>query len=82
MKIKLHFNRVAMQRLDPRVWSAHTSKACNQSTEVLIRHMGRIIGKTVFRKDAAQPRAYVEFAGTVEKDAEGNTVIVIDEERG
>lgn len=79
MKIKLHFNRIAMQRRDPRVWSAHTHKACNQSTEVLIQYAGKVIGKTIFKPDASQPRAYVEFTGRVEMDVQGNTVIVIEE---
>jgi hypothetical protein len=79
VKIKLHFSRVNMQRRDPRVWSAHTHKSCNQSESVLIRHGGKLIGRTVFREGAEQPRAYIEFAGTVERDDQGNAVIVIDE---
>ena len=80
MNIKLHFSRVNMQRRDPRVWSAHTSKSCNQSTDILIWHAGRIIGRTVYKPEAQQPRAYVEFAGRVELDDEGNAHIVIEEE--
>jgi hypothetical protein len=67
-----------MSRRDPRVWSAHTSKACNQSERVVIRHNGTVVGHTVFRPDAAQPRAFVEFNGRIEKDAEGNAIIEIE----
>lgn len=77
MKIRLHFNRVNMSRRDPRVWSAHIHKACNQSEEVLIRHGDKVIGKTVFRPDAPQPRAYVEFNGEVIIE-EGNTIIEVE----
>ena len=75
-KIKLHFNRVAMQRRKPEVWSAHTSAACNGASEVLIRVGDKVIGRTVFNPDGQQPRAYVEFFGNVIQD-EGRTVIQV-----
>jgi hypothetical protein len=77
VKIKLHFNRPNMFRGDPRVWSAHTYKNCNQAREVLIRHNGQIVGRTVYKDGAAQPRAYLEFSGEVSMDADGNAVIEI-----
>lgn len=80
VKIRLHFNRVNMQRHDPRVWSAHTHKSCNGATEVSIQYAGKVIGRTVYKPEAQQPRAYVEFAGRVETDAQGHTIIVIEEE--
>lgn len=74
MKIKLHFNRVNMQRKSVRVWSAHTSKSCNMSEEVLIRVNGEIIGKTVFKEDGKQPRAHIQFQGDVVHE-NGATII-------
>jgi hypothetical protein len=65
MKVKLHFNRVNMQRGEPEVWTAHTYKQCNQANEVVIRHNGVEIGKTVYNPTSEQPRAYVEFHGNV-----------------
>jgi hypothetical protein len=65
LKIKLHFNRINMMRKLSGVWSAHTSKACNSSETVIIRHGGKVIGKTVFNPEAKQPRAFIEFAGEV-----------------
>lgn len=75
-KIKLHFNRVAMQRNQPGVWTAHTSVACHGSDEVLIMYGDVLIGKTIFRPEATQPRAYVQLFGEVTRD-EGKTVIHI-----
>lgn len=66
MKVKLHFNRINMQRKDPRVWSAHTAKSCNMSQEVEIWAFGSKIGKAVFHSDKKNnPRAWIEFEGTV-----------------
>lgn len=69
MKIKLHFNRINMARKLANVWSAHTSRACNASEEVLIRYEGKVIGRTVFNPAATQPRAYVEFFGDVKQES-------------
>lgn len=60
MKTKIHFNRVNMGRKDPRVWSAHTSRSCNMSEVIEIRHEGKVVARTVFmpnKKD--NPRAWV-----------------------
>ena len=65
-KVRLHFNRVNMQRKDSRVWSAHTSRACNMSEVVEIRHEGKVVARTVFqptKKD--NPRAWIEARGHV-----------------
>lgn len=77
-KVKLHFNRVNMQRGDERVWSAHTYKSCNMARDVAIMHGGAVIGRAVFHPDKADnPRAWVEFNGDVAVNANGETVINI-----
>ena len=66
LKVKLHFNRVNMQRGKQEVWSAHTSKSCNPSREVRIMHHGRTVARTVFQPDKPQnPRAWIEADGFV-----------------
>jgi hypothetical protein len=65
MKTKIHFNRVAMQRKDARVWSAKTSKACNMSEKIVIVRDGEVLLETVFKPDATQPRAYLACNGKV-----------------
>lgn len=66
MKVKIHFNRVNMQRGDSRVWSAHTSKACNMSETIEIRHKGKVVARTVFKPTKKDnPRAWVETSGQV-----------------
>ena len=65
MKIKLHFSRINMQRKLSKVWTAHTSKVCNQTETILIQHNGIVIGKTVYKPEASQPKAYIEFYGEV-----------------
>lgn len=77
-KIKLHFNRINMQRKNPRVWSAHTSKSCNPSEKVIIMHNGVKILETVFNPDANQPRAYMSINGSIETNSYGETVINVD----
>jgi hypothetical protein len=74
MKIKIHFNRINMQRGNPRVWTAHTSRLCSQGRRVVIRFQGRPILETVYRPDSQQPRAYLSAQGTVSQ--KGNTVYV------
>lgn len=74
MKIKIHFNRVNMQRGDNRVWTAHTYKNCNQAQKIVVRHGNKTVLKTVFKPKAAQPRAYLEVDGNVHY--EGNTLFV------
>lgn len=48
LKTKIHFNRINMQRKDPRVWSAHTSKSCNPSEKIVVKHNGvTVLGNRV-----------------------------------
>jgi hypothetical protein len=78
MKVKLHFNRINMQRKDSRVWSAHTSKSCNMSETIDISHNGKIIGKAVYNPNKKDnPRAWVEFNGEV-TSREGRTIIEVN----
>jgi len=78
VKIKLHFNRINMQRKDKRVWSAHTSKSCNMSEVVEIRYKGRLVATTVFNPAKPQnPRAWIELQGTVSY-REDTTVIEVE----
>jgi hypothetical protein len=74
MKVKIHFNRVNMQRGDARVWSAHTSKSCNMAEVVEVRHRGKIVLRTEFSPNGKQPRAKLITNGTVK--FEGNTAVV------
>lgn len=71
---KLHFNRVNMQRKDPRVWSAKNSRACHQATKLIIKHNGEIIAETVYEPEARQPRAY--FAVRASIKYKGDVAIV------
>jgi len=63
-----------MQRGNPRVWTAHNSRACFQGEKVVIRHNGVIVAETVFNPDGKQPRAYFKGKGNI--TAKGNTVFV------
>jgi hypothetical protein len=74
LKTRLHFNRVNMQRGNPRVWTAKTSRACNQAEKIIVVHNGIAILETVFNPDKPQPRAYFVARGVVRY--EGNTAIV------
>lgn len=78
MKIKLHFNRINMQRKLQEVWSAHTHKDCNPSGEVVICYKNKIIGHTVYNPDGKQPRAYIEFYGTVTKTQHGSIIDIAE----
>ena len=71
MKVKIHFNRVNMQRGDNRCWSAHTSKACNMSETVEIRYKGKTIAKTIFKPTKKDnPRAWIETQGIVSHEGD------------
>jgi len=65
LKTKLHFNRINMQRGDPRVWSAHTSKACHGTEKIVIVRDGEVLLETVFNPGGSQPRAYLQMQGCV-----------------
>lgn len=64
-----------MQRGDSRVWSAHTSKSCNMSERVVVRHNGVVVLETVYKPLATQPRAYMLAHGSVSIE---NGVTVVD----
>ena len=70
MKLRIHFNRVNMQRGSPNVWTVHTSKACFQGRRVRVS----VPLETVFRPEARQPRAYFVGYGRVHK--RGGTLVV------
>lgn len=74
VKTKLHFNRIAMQRNSPLVWTAHNSRGCFQAKELVIQHNGKIVARTVFDPKARQPRAY--FVVDAEVKYEGKTAII------
>ena len=76
MKTRIHFNRIAMQRRDPRVWSAHTSKSCNMSEKIVVKHQGKVVLETVFAPEARQPRAYLLAHGTITHE-NGVTVVEV-----
>ena len=74
LKTKLHFNRVNMQRGRSEVWTASNSHGCNQAAKIQVVHDGKVIAETVFRPQAAQPRAYFVVHGNVKY--RGGTAIV------
>jgi hypothetical protein len=74
LKTRIHFNRVNMQRKDPRVWSAHTSKACNMAEKVIVMHNGTKILETIYNPEGKQPRAFMVAHGNVR--FEGDVAIV------
>lgn len=74
LKTKLHFNRVNMQRKNPKVWTAHNSHGCFQAEKLVIKKDGQTVAETVFKPEAHQPRAYFTVFGKITID--GNTVIV------
>ena len=56
----LHFNRIAMQRHDPKVWSLRTSKACYHAASVIVDTP--LV--TVFKPDQkSNPRAFFKGFG-------------------
>lgn len=69
-KIKIHFNRINMQRHDPRVWTVHLSDQCLQVKHVHID--GQV--ETIFNPDGQQPRAYFTGRGIVQ--VKGDTAFV------
>ena len=74
LKTRLHFNRVNMQRGNPKVWTASNSRACNQAEKLVIMHDGKVVAETVFNPTARQPRAYFVAQGSVKY--KGNTAII------
>lgn len=56
----LHFNRIAMQRGDPKVWSIRTSKGCFHAEKVVVE----VPLETVFKPEKKQnPRAFFKGVG-------------------
>jgi hypothetical protein len=76
LKTRIHFNRIAMQRNDPRVWSAHTSRSCNMSEKIVVKHNGVVVLETVYAPEAKQPRAYLMTHGVVSQ-VNGVTVVEV-----
>jgi hypothetical protein len=76
LKTRIHFNRIAMQRKDPRVWSAHTSKSCNMSEKIVVMHNGVKILETVFNPSGKQPRAYLVTEAQVRSE-NGVTIVEV-----
>ena len=62
---RFHFNRVNMQRGNPKVWIVHTRGQCIQ-TEAIYCHCA-VTSK--FKPDGQQPRAYFTGKGRVYKYA-------------
>lgn len=57
----LHFNRIAMQRGDPKVWSVRTSRGCYHAEQVICTAPI----ETVFKPKSQQPRAFFKGMGFV-----------------
>lgn len=74
LKTKLHFNRINMQRKDPRVWSAHNSRSCSMSEKIVVKVDGKVVLETEFKPEATQPRAYFVAYGTITQE-DGVTVV-------
>lgn len=72
--VKIHFNRIAMQRGQPGIWTVKTSDKCHPAEKVLIMRDGQVLLETVFNKDGQQPRAF--FKGRAKVSSYGNTVVV------
>lgn len=68
---RVHFNRIAMQRNDPLVWSVQTSKGCFHAAKVIMS--GQI--ETEFQPQRrTNPRAF--FSGRGEVKQVGDVVYV------
>lgn len=76
LKTKVHFNRVNMQRGNPKVWTAHNSHGCFQGERIVILHRGKVVAETVFNPTAKQPRAYFLTYGEVRVD-NGVTIVEV-----
>lgn len=66
-----HFNRIAMQRGESRVWTVHYRGACMPASEIVFR----VPCKTRFAPDGRQPRATIRgYATKVYND--GSAVVI------
>jgi len=77
LKTRIHFNRINMQRGNPKVWTAHNSRACFQGEKIRIVHNGVVVAETVYRPEANQPRAYVSVQGNVKVLEDGTLVVEV-----
>ena len=69
----LHFNRIAMQRGDPKVWSIRTSRGCYHAAEVQCT----VPVETVFKADArSNPRAFLRGVGVVRISPRGYRISI------
>jgi hypothetical protein len=75
MVFRVHFNRVAMQRGDPAVWSVRTSKGCYHAPEIEIQ----VPCTTVYKPEGSQPRAFFKGRGRV--FAYRNKIVIMKELR-
>ena len=58
---RYHFNRINMQRGDPRVWTVHTRGQCIQTEQIRCK----VPVESRYRPTAQQPRAYFVGKGRV-----------------
>lgn len=58
----VHFNRIAMQRGEPQVWTVHNSLGCFNVTAVRIL----VPMETVFKPNGTQPRAKFKGKAQIE----------------
>lgn len=57
----IHFNRIAMQRKDPKVWSIRTSKQCMHAESVMMIDLPLV---TIYKPDQKNnPRAFFKCFG-------------------
>jgi hypothetical protein len=70
-KVKVHFNRINMQRGNPNVWTVHASGVCYQVASVQIN----VPVHTVYNPAGPQPRAF--FSGFAHVDVRQDGVAVL-----
>lgn len=73
-KFKLHFNRIAMQRGDRKVWSIRLSDRCLHAEHIVVD----VPLKTVYKATAQQPRAFFvgEGRGYWVEDSKGKYLFI------
>lgn len=75
----LHFNRIAMQRKDPKVWSIRTSKGCFHAEKIVCK----VPLETIYKPDSkSNPRAFFKGFGNGfwTTDADGNEVLLMTDD--
>lgn len=73
--LKVHFNRVNMQRGKSEVWTAHSSKRCNQTSKISFVKDGEVICETIFNPSARQPRAFFKLKATPIYEPNGDLIL-------